>query len=269
MFDPRQLRAERPYKLVRSLAGDLREFEYQIDMDRFLRIVCPDRLSSGVARCRVLLYDKQTSAVAIRGRIDEQHPSVIAAIDAAGETIQLAMALAEMFAGQIDFDSDLQPGDTFEVLFEKSTHDGQFAGYGPILGARFVADGREHQAFRWTDPASAEDRVLRRERPLAEALLPALAAQVRAAGHIRLLEEPPPSRAFAPTARISASTMPRRPAAPVVAVSSGTVVSAGWSGGGGQHGAPPARERLRELLPPPVRVRAGHPSGGARRTRGS
>ena len=136
--------------------GDLREFEYQIDMDRFLRIVCPDRSAPESLDARVLLYDKQTSAVAIRGRIDEQHPSVVAAIDAAGETIQLAMALADIFGGQIDFDSDLQPGDSFEVLFEKSSHDGQFAGYGAVLGARFVTDGRDLRAFRWTDPATGQ-----------------------------------------------------------------------------------------------------------------
>ena len=62
-------------------------------------------------------------------------------MDATGETIQLAMSLAEIFSGQVDFESDLQPGDTFEMLFEKSTHDGQFAGYGAILGARLMADG--------------------------------------------------------------------------------------------------------------------------------
>ena len=39
VFNPRQLRADRPYRLVRTLDGLLREFEYQIDADRFLRIV--------------------------------------------------------------------------------------------------------------------------------------------------------------------------------------------------------------------------------------
>ena len=70
-------------------------------------------------------------------------------MDETGENIQLALTLADIFSGQIDFESDLQPGDSFEVLFEKSTRDGQFAGYGDVIGARFVADGREHQAFRW------------------------------------------------------------------------------------------------------------------------
>jgi hypothetical protein len=42
VFNPRHLRAERPYRLVRSFDGVLREFEYQIDADNFLRIFNPD-----------------------------------------------------------------------------------------------------------------------------------------------------------------------------------------------------------------------------------
>ena len=70
----------------------------------------------------MLAYEKETDVVAVRGRDRRQHhSSLIAAIAASGETIQLAMSLAEIFSGQIDFDSDLQPGDSFEVLFEKDT----------------------------------------------------------------------------------------------------------------------------------------------------
>ena len=50
VFDPRHLRAERPYRLVLSVDGLLREFEYQIDADRFLRIVNRDRSDAGQAR---------------------------------------------------------------------------------------------------------------------------------------------------------------------------------------------------------------------------
>ena len=35
VFNPRQLRADRPYRLVLSLDGFLREFEYEIDTDRW------------------------------------------------------------------------------------------------------------------------------------------------------------------------------------------------------------------------------------------
>src|SRR6185503_8328718 len=43
VFNPRQLRADRPYRLVLSFDGFLREFEYEIDADKFLRIINRDR----------------------------------------------------------------------------------------------------------------------------------------------------------------------------------------------------------------------------------
>lgn len=232
VFDPRHLRADRPYRLVRSLGGDLREFEYQIDMDRFLRILCPDRAEPESLQSAVLPYDKQTAPVALRGLIDAEHPSVVAAIDAAGETIQLAMSLADMFAGQIDFDSDLQPGDSVEVLFEKSTHDGQFAGYGPILGARFVADGRQHQAFRWTDPATGKAAFYDENgRSLKRFFLRSpLKFEPRVTSGFSRNRLHPVFRTYRAHLGVDYAAPP---GAPVVAVSSGTVVSAGWSGGGG------------------------------------
>ena len=147
VFNPRQLHSDRPYRLVRSLDGMLREFEYQIDADRFLRIVSRDRDEPTRLDAEVVPYEKQIETVAVRGRIDADHPSVIAAMTETGETIQLAMLVAEIFSGQIDFDSDLQPGDSFDILVEKSSHDGQFSGYGAVFGARFLTDGRDLRAF--------------------------------------------------------------------------------------------------------------------------
>jgi hypothetical protein len=154
VFDPRQLHSDRPYRLVRSFDGVLREFEYQIDADRFLRITQRSRERPAELDAEVVPYAKQTAVVAVRGRIDSDHPSVVAAMAETGETIQLAMSLAEIFSGQIDFESDLQPGDSFDILVEKSSHDGQFSGYGAVLGARFMTDGHDLRALRWTDPAS-------------------------------------------------------------------------------------------------------------------
>jgi murein DD-endopeptidase MepM/ murein hydrolase activator NlpD len=156
VFDPRRLRADQPYRLVRSLDGLLREFEYQIDADRFLRIVNLDRARPDVFDASVLKYDKETAVVAIDARIDAAHSSLIGSIDAAGEKVPLALELADVFSGQVDFHTDLQPGDSFRVLFEKSSHDGQFSGYGAILGASITVDGRRLQAFRWEDPATGK-----------------------------------------------------------------------------------------------------------------
>ena len=104
----------------------------------------------------VLPFEKESNVLVIRGDIDAEHSSLIAAMGETGENIQLAMALADIFGGQIDFNSDLQQGDRFELLFEKSTREGQFAGYGNILAATFVADGKAHQAIRWVNPETGK-----------------------------------------------------------------------------------------------------------------
>ena len=234
VFNPRDLRANRPYRLVRSLDGFLREFEYQIDTDRFLRIVNPDRRTPAVLDAQVLPYEKETSLVAIRGRIDADHSSLIAAMEATGENLTLAISLAELFSGQIDFQSDLQPGDSFEVLFEKATRDGEFSNYGAIIGARFSNDGREHQAYRWINPDTRKAGYYDQDgRSLKRAMLKSpLKFDARlSSGFSR--------RRLHPVYRTFRAHLGVDYAAPtgshVVAVADGVVVSAGWAGGGGRQ----------------------------------
>lgn len=234
VFNPRHLRAERPYRLVLSVDGFLKEFEYQIDADRFLRIVSRDRSIPEKLDAEVLLYEKETSVVAIRGRIDGDHSSLIAAVDATGERVQLAIAIAELFSGQIDFENDLQPGDSFEVLYETTTYQGEFAGYGAILAAKFTNEGKEHQAYRWVNPGTQkagfydeQGRSLRRF---------VLASPLRftprvTSGFSRRRLHP-----VHHTVRAHLGVDYAAPTGtPVVAVASGIVVSAGWAGGGGRQ----------------------------------
>lgn len=236
VFNLRQIRADRPYRLVLSLDGVLREFEYQIDADRFLRIISRNDSQPALLDAEVVPYEKETSVVAIRGRIDADHPSVIAAMDETGENIQLALTLADIFSGQIDFESDLQPGDSFEVLFEKSTREGQFAGYGDVLGARFVAAGREHQAFRWIQrdsgkPAYYDENGRSLKRFMLRSPLK-FQATPRVTSGFSSNRLHPVYRTYRAHLGIDygAST-----GAPVVAVANGVVVSAGWAGGGGNE----------------------------------
>jgi murein DD-endopeptidase MepM/ murein hydrolase activator NlpD len=234
VFNPRHIRADQPYRLVRSVDGFLREFIYEIDTDRFLRIVNPDREEPARLAAEVLPFDKETAILAIRGRIDSDRNSLIAAIDGTGENVQLAMALAEIFGGQIDFNSELQPGDTFEVLFEKSTRDEQFAGYGAILAASFSNDGKTHQAFRWVSPKSGKagyydenGRSLKRF-----FLMSPLKFEPRITSRFSRRRFHPVHRTYRAHLGVDYGA-PR--GAPVVAVAAGVVVSAGWAGGGGNQ----------------------------------
>ena len=234
VFNLRDLRADRPYKITRSLDGVLREFQYQIDADNFLRIFNPDHKRPGELTATVVPIAKETEIATIHAEIDGRTSSLIGAIDAAGEKVQLALSLAEVFSGSIDFNSDLQPGDGFEVVFERATHAGEFAGYGSILAARFVNDGREHYAFRWTDAATGKSSYYDENgRSLRRFFLKSpLRFEPRITSGFSLKRLHPVHGTYRAHLGVDYGA-PTGSA--VVSVAGGTVVSAGWAGGGGNQ----------------------------------
>jgi murein DD-endopeptidase MepM/ murein hydrolase activator NlpD len=64
----------------------------------------------------------------------------------------MAMQLASIFGGVIDFILDTREGDTFKVLFEEKYLDGNKIGFGNILAAEFVNQGKHFVAVRYKDP---------------------------------------------------------------------------------------------------------------------
>lgn len=232
VFNPRLLRADRPYRLVRSLDGLLREFTYEIDADRFLRIVSGDKEDPDAMEARVIPYDKHIDVAGIDARIDGDHSSLIAAIDESGENVQLAMALADIFSGQVDFQTELQPGDSFKVLFEKTSHDGEFSGYGAILGASISVDGRPVRAFRWKDPVTGHFGYYDEQgRSLKRFLLKSpLKFEPRITSRFTMSRFHPIDHRYKPHLGVDYGAPT---GAPVVAVANGVVLSASYSGASG------------------------------------
>jgi len=74
---------------------------------------------------------------------------LITAIQKTGESVQLAIELADLFAWDIDFYADMRAGDTFKIYFEKKYLEGEFIGYGKILSAEFTNQGESFEAFRY------------------------------------------------------------------------------------------------------------------------
>jgi murein DD-endopeptidase MepM/ murein hydrolase activator NlpD len=231
VFDPRRLRAQQPYRIERSFDGAVREFVYKIDADRFLRVVGLGEAEDPRYDVEVVAYEKHRALVALRGEISRQHTSIVAAIAARGERVALAMALADVFGGDIDFNNDLQPGDSFEVVFEKLLSEGEFAGYGPVLAAEFRNDGRVLRAFRFQapgrEPAYYDQEGRSRKRFFLRSPLK-FEPRISSGFSYRRLHPVLGTWRSHPAIDYVAPV-----GAPVIAVASGVVVRAGYAGGAG------------------------------------
>jgi murein DD-endopeptidase MepM/ murein hydrolase activator NlpD len=179
----------------------------------------------------VVPYEKQRALVSLRGRIDREHPSLVAATAAAGENALLAMALADVFGGDIDFNNDLQPGDSFGLVFEKTMSEGEFAGYGPIVAAELRNEDRVLRAYRFEVPDGEAGYYDEAGRSLKRFFLRSpLKFEPRISSRFSYRRLHP----VLGIARAHPAIDYRAPVgAPVVSVAAGTVVHAGYSGGAG------------------------------------
>jgi murein DD-endopeptidase MepM/ murein hydrolase activator NlpD len=145
-FNLRQVRAGNMITVGRSVEGTLREIDYKIDPDRMLKIVPED---SGFT-AQIKEIPSKTEIDAVAGRVDD---SLFNAVEDAGESAELAMRLAQIFAYDLDFYTDPRKGDTFSMVLEKKKYaNGQTAGYGRILAAEYENAGKKYQALLFHDP---------------------------------------------------------------------------------------------------------------------
>lgn len=121
-------------------------FEYDIDRDEQLVI---NHTDEGFTVEKVpILYTTHLDQV--QGTIVS---NLFTAVTEIGESETLAMNLADIFAWDIDFILDIRQGDSFQALIEKRFRDGQPAGYGQILAARFTNQGTAFEAILFQDGA--------------------------------------------------------------------------------------------------------------------
>lgn len=77
--------------------------------------------------------------------------SLFAATDEARIPDPVATQMAEIFSAEIDFHRELRKGDTFSIVYESVTADGEPVpwnqGAGRVLAAEFINSGKTHQAI--------------------------------------------------------------------------------------------------------------------------
>ncbi|MDR2124991.1 MAG: M23 family metallopeptidase [Desulfovibrio sp.] len=142
-----RIRAGRPYAVTLD-QGDLVRFEYEADDNN--RLVIVREIEGSAIRWKASLekIEYDIRLVRVQGSIDS---SLFENMTLLGESPALAMRLADIFAWEINFIRDLQPGDSFRLLVEKRYRDGEFKGYGAIPVAEFVNKKKKFEAFRFKD----------------------------------------------------------------------------------------------------------------------
>ncbi len=239
VFDPRRLRVGNPYRFVFGAdGGEFRQFEYHVDEDGFLQV---DRAAAGFEAALVPYRQARTEHVLAAG-IDAERNSLVAALGARGEGVLLAVALAEVLSGEIDFNNDLRRGDRFSLLYEEVHREERFADgggeelsfsrYGAVLATEFTNDGRRLQAFRFHVPGEPEAQYFDENgRSMKRLFLRSpFRFEPRITSRFSYRRVHPILGGVRPHLGVDYGAPT---GTPVIAVATGTVVSAGRSGGSG------------------------------------
>jgi murein DD-endopeptidase MepM/ murein hydrolase activator NlpD len=117
------------------------------DETLFKRLVVERTAAGLVSRIETAPY-----AASVRLASGSIQSSLFAATDEARIPDAVAVQVAEIFSGDIDFRRDLRKGDRFNVVYETLEADGEALRTGRVLSAEFVNAGKTHQAM-WFQPA--------------------------------------------------------------------------------------------------------------------
>ncbi len=170
-------------------------------------------------------YRRELRTRAVHGVLSGSLESSVAS---AGADPGLAYAMAEVLQWDLDFNRDLQRGDRFDVLFEEVHLEGSFFGVERVLALSYSQSNRKLEVFRYGSEGAYYDAEGRpSEKMFLRAPLPYSRVTSKFSTH-----------RFHPVLKVT------RPhygvdygapvGTPVRVTAAGTVLHAGWDGGGGK-----------------------------------
>ena len=145
----RQLRPGKVVAATTGMNGELIALYFPLNGKDAMLVV--ERSSKGfIASEQVWRLETQ---IAIKS--GEIRSSLFGATDDAGIPDAIAIQLAEIFGGDVDFNRDLRKGDRFSLVYETLTHRGQTVRTGRIVSAELINDQKTLSAY-WFQPENGK-----------------------------------------------------------------------------------------------------------------
>ena len=222
VFDVRKLRAGNSYQAYSdSVSGKLEYVVYSMSRTKQAVFGCGDSLS-------VWFYEKPVETVRKYADVCISS-SLWNDMQAAGSSPLLIIKLSDVFAWTVDF-FGLQKDDRFQVIYEQSECEGQLLSVDTIYFARFSREGKELFALMFDQGDGGNVYWNEKGESMRKEFLKAPLQFKRISSGFSYHRKHPV------TGQIKAHTAVDYAAptgTPVVALGDGTVISAGWAGGGG------------------------------------
>jgi len=223
VFDFTSIKVGKPFRLV-SEDGVVTRLEYEPGTEYFVSV---DLLAGFVTTKEAIAYDLSIE----RAEVTISESLFVSGLNA-GLSEVLLLDFVEIFAWDVDFATQVQVGDTYTILYEKRSRDGEEAGVGDVLYGNFVNVGEVSEAFRFVDPEGETSYYDPEGRSLAREFLRAPLSYSRiSSGYTNARFHPVVQRNMPHRAIDYAAPY----GTPIVAVADGTVTYAGWNGGYGNY----------------------------------
>ena len=146
VFDVRDFRFGKPFKIEKDTDGTLRAFEYKISDEKILEV----QRGADTYEAKISTLDFESRDTVITSEITSTRNSLYAALaEQERSAVQLAEKVAAIFAWDVDFNSDLQVNDSIRIVVPAYYHEGEFIKWGDIQAAELVNSGKTYRAFRY------------------------------------------------------------------------------------------------------------------------